>query len=241
VHVVQPPVSAAISRLETELVQQFLIQAQQSVRSASCGCLPFCERMADSPRGAPGTKKWLPTPAPIAGTVTIGGPLSTGTFYLGNVLQNLRRPLPLVDVRIRVSETMNDWHIAFVQDGPLDLALLPRTATVPRGRSLPIGLLRLILVTAAHAEDPGHRWTTAEVDGLATIDFPPYWPDRRQSMLLSRDDVRATVEIVVPDVAAAVDLVCVGLGAAFLAASLVARRTGVQVIDLGVRGLNSSW
>ena len=171
---------------------------------------------------------------PVAGTVTIGCPLSTGTFDLGGVMHEMRRSLPLVDVRLRVSETANDWHLTSLLDGAFDLALLPKPPSIPQGVEIaPVGTLSLALVTAAGTDGPDRPWTVEEAAAAATIDFPLDWPNRRRTdAYFAREDVTRSVLFEVTDVAAAVDMVRSGLGAAFLPASLVSGWTGIRAIEL---------
>lgn len=222
-HVVQSTVSAAISRLEDDVGVPLLLRAPGGTNTTEAGALLLtrARRLLTDARELRNELRALR--GTVEGTVTIGGPLSTGTLDMPAVFQELRRAAPLVDLQVRIVEAAHEWSLAPLQDRRCDLLLMPEPNTVPPGyQTVPVGVLELALITRAEPTDTDRPWTPPQVAAACSIDFPPGWPTRtRTDAYFAAHGVHRKVQIEVADVAAALTLVRAGLGAAFLPASLV--------------------
>ncbi|WP_022901119.1 LysR family transcriptional regulator [Humibacter albus] len=233
-HVVQSTVSSAISRLEAELGQQLLTRTPRAARPTEAGMLLLRRARSMLSEATAVQEELAALQGPVAGTVTIGCPLSTGSLNLGRVLHEMRRVLPLVDVRLRVPETANDWNLSSLLDGEFDLALLPKPSSIPQAvQATPVGTLSLVLTTAAGSEEPDRPWSVAEAAAAATVDFPPSWPNRRRTdAYFAQNRTERNVLFEVADVASAIEMIRAGLGAAFLPESLISGWAGIRTVEL---------
>lgn len=231
-HVVQSTVSSAISRLEQELGVPLLVRASGGTDTTSAGALLLVRARRIIADAREVREELRALQGSIEGTVTIGGPLSTGTLDIPAVFRELQQTSPLVDLRVRIVETAHESPLAPLLEDRCDLLLLPRPDATPQGIDLvEVGALELALVTAI--PEPHRPWTVDEAAAAARIDFPTGWPTRsRTDAYFAGNAARRKVQIEVTDVAATLTLIRAGLGAAFLPASIVHEWADVHPVEL---------
>lgn len=231
-HVVQSTVSSAISRLEQELGAALFVRAPGGTDTTSAGDLLLTRARRILADAQEVREELRALHGSIEGTVTIGGPLSTGSLDMPAVFRELQRTAPQVDLRVRIFETAHELPLAPLLEGRCDLLLLQRPAATPQGVDLSaVGTLELALVTTDPI--PQRPWTIEEAASAARIDFPADWPTRRRTdEYFAGHGADRKVQIEVADVAAALTLIRAGLGAAFLPASLVHEWADVRAVEL---------
>jgi DNA-binding transcriptional LysR family regulator len=129
IHVVQSALSAAVSRLEKELGVELFDRSKRQIALTAAGEV-FLEHAREVIHTA--RRAQISVDAfrdQLTGTVTLGTLMSWGALNLPAALEEFRRSIPLLTVRLRQSLTGSAGHLTAIVDGQMDLALVSITST----------------------------------------------------------------------------------------------------------------
>jgi DNA-binding transcriptional LysR family regulator len=233
--VVQSAASAAVARLEREFGVPLFVRAGPRITLTDAG-RSLLAHARDILTGVRAARDELATLREgLAGTVTIGTLLSTGTLDLAAALRTFHARHPAVSIRMKHSFGHSGQHLEAVRTGSVDLALVVVPPKPPEHvRIDPLATLRLVLACAAdHRLAHRRQVHYGDLTGETFIDFPQGWGNRvAVDETFRAAGLRRTVAIEVTDVASALELVAGGLGVTFVPQHVLDGRVDLAVVDL---------
>ncbi len=234
-NVVQSAVSAAVSRLESELGSALFERTGRAIRLTPAGraLLPHAHALLEEVRAAKDAVDAVR--GEVRGEVTLGTLVHPGPIDLPAVLTELRRDHPGVVVKLRQTVRGTAGSLDEVRGGTLDLALVSSARpAVPGIRLTGLYAERFVLIHAAThplaARDPVELADTVAGD---FIDFPEGWGNREaiDALYAGRGlDRRVLTEVVGFEMA--LELVRADLGIAFVPRSTVGDAAGIRVREV---------
>lgn len=223
--VAQSAVSSAIGRLERELGATLFDRGWREVNATSAGDVVYRHALTVSGCLQNIRDELAAVELGLSGSVSVGVVLSTGDLDLPATVCAFQQSHPRVEVRLVPIPGPAQTRLEPVQDGRIDLALVPVTHPVSDAvHFTPITHVQLSL--ACRADDELSTRTAVPVAEIADrpfIDFPRGWGNRSVTEeLFAHHGLRRRIAVEVPDVYTALALVRVGAGVAFIPAEHVA-------------------
>ncbi len=240
----QSAISQQVRALEEELGVTLLVRLGRTTRLTPAGeALLTCARqvldkldearrfLAEHARGR-------------AGVVRIGTPEAPCNYLLPEMLVDVQRRFPKIEVRVVSGHTATT--LARLGTGALDVALLPLPVEVDRLRVLGVGRDELVAIVP-----PDHRWATLayvtardfERESLLVYDRASQITDRTLGFLLE-EGVFPRIGLEIDHLEALKDLVRRRLGVAVVPSWAVGRELAaglLAAVRLGPTGLERSW
>jgi DNA-binding transcriptional LysR family regulator len=236
VHVVQSALSASVGKLEKELGVELFDRSKQRIKITPAG-----ERFREHARRVIQTARIAKDSVSdyhgeLTGTVDLGSLVSFGRLDVTQVLGEFHQRYPLVELRLRQSQTGSTAYLSAIADGSLDLAL------VSSPRRFPVGVRMQLLAQEpmAFVCRPDHRLTDRDsvvLEDLVDEDligFPREFGLRRivdDAFTAAGLTARTPYEVAL-DYSVAVDLVRHGLGSIIMPTSEAGRVPDLQTIDI---------
>jgi DNA-binding transcriptional LysR family regulator len=132
-HVVQSALSTSVSKLEKELGVELFDRTRQQIRLTPAGELfrTHAIRVIQTARHAKDSVGDFR--GALTGRVDLGALISFGPLDVPKVLGQFHRDYPLVQIRLRQSQTGSSAYLSAIADGTLDLALVSAPDRFPAG------------------------------------------------------------------------------------------------------------
>ncbi|WP_458319274.1 LysR substrate-binding domain-containing protein [Mycolicibacterium brisbanense] len=235
-HVVQSALSTSVGKLEKELGVELFDRSRQQIKLTPAGELfrEHAGRVLQTARIAKDSVGDFR--GQLNGTVDLGALITSGALDVPKVLGQFHRDYPLVQIRLRQSQTGSSAYLSAIADGSLDLALVSAPDRFP-GR-IQMHLLRqepMVFVCrtdhpfAAHNEIP-----ITELTGEDLIGFPPQFGLRRlvDDAFAAAGVTAHTPHEVALEYSIAAELVRHGLGTIFMPASEAARFPDLRTVHV---------
>ncbi|MGH3726311.1 MAG: LysR family transcriptional regulator [Mycobacterium sp.] len=234
VHVVQSALSTSVGKLEKELGVELFDRTRQQIRLTPAGEL-FREHAIRVIQAARYAKDSIGDfRGELTGTVDLGALISFGPLDVPKVLGQFHRDYPLVQIRLRQSQSGSNAYLSAIADGTLDLALVSAPDRFPAGiqmRLLCQEPMMFVCRPDHRLADRSHAAITELVDEHL-IGFPAQFSLRR---LVEDAFTAAGVTVFTPHEVAleysiAASLVQHGLGTIFMPESEAARFPHLRVL-----------
>ena len=240
----QPAISQQVRLLERNLGVELLLRGGGTVRPTPAGeVLIECARqvldrlddvtrfIGDNSDGA-------------AGVLRLGAPEPACIHLVPHLLVAARTQMPRTEIRITSGQP--EETLRAVQDGALDIALLPLPVSAPQLRIAEVGRDELVAAVL-----PSHPWADQRrITATAFADEPLVLYDRRSPItertlrFLLDEGVFPKVSVEIHHLEAVKQMVIVGLGVAVLPWWSIRREVELGLlrsIRLGRHGLTRSW
>lgn len=226
-HVVQSALSTSIAKLEKELGVELFDRTRQQIRLTPAGELfrTHATRVIQAARYAKDSVGDFR--GELTGTVDLGALITFGPLDVPRVLGQFHQDYPLVQIRLRQSQTGSSAYLSAIADGTLDLALVSAPDRFPA--SIHMRLLcqepMLFVCRADHPLADRSHVLISELTHEHLIGFPPQFGLRR---LIDDAFAAAGVNAHTPhevalEYSVAASLVQHGLGTIFMPATEAAR------------------
>lgn len=226
-HIVQSALSTSVGKLEKELGVELFDRTRQQIRLTPAGELfrTHATRVIQAARYAKDSIGDFR--GELTGTVDLGALISFGPLDVPKVLGQFHRDYPLVQIRLRQSQSGSNAYLSAIADGTLDLALVSAPDRFPAGiqmRLLCQEPMMFVCRPDHRLADRSHAAITELVDEHL-IGFPPQFSLRRlvEDAFTAAGVAAFTPHEVALEYSIAASLVQEGLGTIFMPVSEAAR------------------
>lgn len=226
-HIVQSALSTSVGKLEKELGVELFDRTRQQIRLTPAGEL-FRTHATHVIQAARYAKDSIGDfRGQLTGTVDLGALISFGPLDVPKVLGKFHRDYPLVQIRLRQSQSGSNAYLSAIADGTLDLALVSAPDRFPAGiqmRLLCQEPMMFVCRSDHRLADRSHAAITELVDEHL-IGFPPQFSLRRlvEDAFTAAGVAAFTPHEVALEYSIAASLVQEGLGTIFMPVSEAAR------------------
>lgn len=226
-HVVQSALSTSVGKLEKELGVELFDRTRQQIRLTPAGELfhTHATRVIQAARYAKDSIGNFR--GELTGTVDLGALITFGPLDVPKMLGQFHREYPLVQIRLRQSQSGSNAYLSAIADGTLDLALVSAPDRFPAGIQMRLLCQEPMMFVCR----PDHRLaqrrhvTVTELVDEHLIGFPPQFSLRRivEDAFTAAGVTAFTPHEVALEYAIAASLVHHGLGTIFMPASETAQ------------------
>lgn len=240
----QPAISQQVRALEEELGVQLLVRVGKVTRPTPAGevLLHCAEQVLDRIEE---TRRVLSEHGKgRSGVVRIGTPEPPCNYLLPAVLADLKRRFPKIDVRVTSGHTA--VTLARLNQGELDIALIPLPAETSKLRLVDAGRDELVAVVPPEHPWAGQPFVTAgdfEEQPVVLYDRASQITELTLGFLLD-EGVFPRIAVEIDHLEALKDLVRSGLGVAVVPAWSARREVAagtLALVRLGPTGLTRAW
>lgn len=180
-HVVQSALSTSVGKLEKELGVELFDRTRQQIRLTPAGELfrTHATRVIQAARYAKDSIGNFR--GELTGTVDLGALITFGPLDVPKMLGQFHREYPLVQIRLRQSQSGSNAYLSAIADGTLDLALVSAPDRFPAGVQMRLLCQEPMMFVCR----PDHRLaqrrhvTVTELVDEHLIGFPPQFSLRR--------------------------------------------------------------
>lgn len=226
-HVVQSALSTSVGKLEKELGVELFDRTRQQIRLTPAGELfhTHATRVIQAARYAKDSIGNFR--GELTGTVDLGALITFGPLDVPKMLGQFHREYPLVQIRLRQSQSGSNAYLSAIADGTLDLALVSAPDRFPAGIQMRLLCQEPMMFVCR----PDHRLaqrrhvTVTELVDEHLIGFPPQFSLRRivEDAFTAAGVTAFTPHEVALEYAISASLVHHGLGTIFMPASEAAQ------------------
>ncbi|BAX97792.1 putative transcriptional regulator, LysR family protein [Mycobacteroides stephanolepidis] len=235
-HVVQSALSTSVSKLEKELGVELFDRTRQQIRLTPAGELfrTHAIRVIQTARHAKDSVGDFR--GALTGRVDLGALISFGPLDVPAVLGQFHRDYPLVQIRLRQSQTGSSAYLSAIADGTLDLALVSAPERFPAGIQMRLLCAEPMMFVCR----PDHRLAERSHVGITElvdehlIGFPSQFGLRRlvDDAFTAAGVTAFTPHEVALEYSIAASLVQHGLGTIFMPASEAAQFSHVRALTV---------